>query len=120
LEARLAFDAIAGSMTARLLNALPVDGRVVVYGGLAYEPMSLDTGDVIFNQRRVEGFYLTHWIAHQRPLALLSMQRQLYRLGNVTRTAIQLRAPLGDVQQAIATYEAGMSAGKVLLVHGLS
>lgn len=120
LEARLAFDAIAGSMTARLLNALPADGRVVVYGGLAYEPMSLDPGDVIFNQRRVEGFYLTHWIAHQRPLALLSMQRQLYQLGNLTQTAIQLRAPLEDVQQAIATYEVGMSAGKVLLVHGLS
>jgi NADPH:quinone reductase-like Zn-dependent oxidoreductase len=120
LDARLAFDAIAGPMTERLLSALPAKGRVVVYGGLSNEPMSLNSGDLIFNQRRVEGFYLSNWVAQQRPLALLSMQRQLYQLGNVTHSAVQLRARLEDVQQAIATYEAGMSAGKVLLVPSLS
>lgn len=120
LDARLAFDAVAGPMTARLLNALPAEARVVIYGALADEPISLDPGNVIFTQRRVDGFYLTGWIAHQRPLSLLSMQRHLYQLGTLTHTAVQLRAPLEDVQQAIATYEAGMSAGKVLLVPGLS
>jgi NADPH2:quinone reductase len=120
LDARLAFDAVAGSMTGRLLNALPAQARVVVYGGLAGEPISLDPRDVIFTQRRVEGFYLPVWIAHQHPLALLWMQRHLYRLATVTQTAVQWRAPLEDVQQAIATYEGGMSAGKVLLVPGRS
>jgi hypothetical protein len=48
------------------------------------------------------------------------MQRQLYRLGDLTHAAIQLRAPLEDVQQAIATYEANMSSGKVLLMPGLA
>jgi NADPH:quinone reductase-like Zn-dependent oxidoreductase len=120
LDARLAFDAVAGPMTARLLNALPAEARVVVYGGLAGEPISFDAGELIFNQRRVEGFYLTRWIAHQRPLALLSMQRQLYRLGTLTHAAIHLRASLEDVQHALATYEADMSAGKVLLMPGLS
>jgi NADPH:quinone reductase-like Zn-dependent oxidoreductase len=119
-DVRLAFDAVAGPMTARLLSALPPEGRVVVYGALSVDPMLLDPGDLIFNQRRVEGYYLPRWIAHQRPLALLRMQRQLYRLGTMTHAAIQLRAPLQGVQQAIATYEAGMSAGKVLLVPGMS
>lgn len=116
LGAQLAFDAVSGPMTARLLGALPAEARVVVYGGLSYEPISLDPGDIVFKQRRVEGFYLPSWIAHQRPLALLSMQRHLYQMDNVTHTKVQLRAPLEDVQRAIATYEAGMSAGKVLLM----
>src|SRR5262249_42708093 len=40
LAARLAFDGGAGTMPARLLNALPPEGRVVVYGGLAGEPIT--------------------------------------------------------------------------------
>jgi hypothetical protein len=92
----------------------------VVYGGLAEEVISINPGDLIFHQRHVEGFYLPRWIAHQNALALLAMQRQLYQLGELTHAAIQMRAPLEDVQHAIATYEANMSAGKVLLVPGLS
>lgn len=46
------------------------------------------------------------------------MQRGLYRLGDLTHEAIQLRAPLEDAQQAITTYAANMSAGKALLMPG--
>jgi NADPH:quinone reductase-like Zn-dependent oxidoreductase len=120
LDARLAFDAVSGSMTARLLGAMPPEGRVVVYGGLAGELISVNPGELIFNQRRVEGFYLARWISHQNQLSLLGMQRQLYRLGALTHAQIQLRAPLEEAQHAIATYEANMSAGKVLLVPSLS
>jgi NADPH2:quinone reductase len=117
---RLAFDAVSGAMTSRLLEALPPEGRVVVYGGLAGELISINPGELIFNQRRVEGFYLSRWISHQNQLALLSMQRQLYRLGDLTHAKIQLRAPIEDAQRAIATYEENMSAGKVLLMPVMS
>jgi NADPH2:quinone reductase len=120
LNARLAFDAVAGAMTAQLLEAMPPEARVVVYGGLAGELISVNPGELIFNQRRVEGFYLARWISHQNQLALLAMQRQLYRLGDLTHAQIQLRAPLEDAQHAIATYEANMSAGKVLLMPTMS
>jgi NADPH:quinone reductase-like Zn-dependent oxidoreductase len=120
LNAQLAFDAVAGSMTARLLNALPPEGRVVVYGGLSGEAISIDSGDLIFNQRRVEGFYLARWVTHQNPLAVLAMQRRLYQLGDLTYATIQMRASLEGAQRAIETYEANMSAGKVLLMPGRS
>jgi NADPH:quinone reductase-like Zn-dependent oxidoreductase len=120
LGARLAFDAVAGAMTTRLLNALPPAGRVIVYGGLAGEATTFNPGDLIFNERRIEGFYLSRWIARQNPLALLSMQRQLYQLGDLTHAVIQARLPLKDGQKAIATYQANMSAGKVLLMPGMS
>ena len=116
--ARLAFDALAGTMTGCLLTAMPPGSRGVVYGGLSAAPLQLNSGDVIFNQQRIEGFYLARWVARQHPLTLLLMQRQLYQLGDVTHAAIQLRAPLAEAQRAIATYEARMSAGKVLLLPG--
>ena len=119
-SARLAFDAVAGAMTARLLAALPPEGRVIVYGGLAGEAITLNPGDIIFNQRRVEGFYLARWIGHQNPLALLRMQRQLYQLGDLTHASIQARFPLEDGQAAIAAYQANMSAGKALLMPGMT
>jgi NADPH:quinone reductase-like Zn-dependent oxidoreductase len=120
LNARLAFDAVAGAMTARLLEAMPPEGRVVVYGGLAGELISVNPGELIFNQRRVEGFYLARWISHQNQLALLAMQRRLYRLGDLTHAQVQLRAPLEDAQNAIAAYQENMSAGKALLMPGMS
>jgi NADPH:quinone reductase-like Zn-dependent oxidoreductase len=118
--ASLAFDAVSGAMTAQLLEAMPPEARVVVYGGLAGQLISVNPGELIFNQRRVEGFYLARWISHQNQLALLSMQRQLYRLGDLTHAQIQLGAPLEDAQHAISTYEANMSAGKVLLMPAMS
>ncbi|PWT75481.1 MAG: zinc-binding dehydrogenase [Chloroflexi bacterium] len=120
LNARLAFDAVSGAMTGRLLESMPPEARVVVYGGLAGELISMNPGELIFNQRHVEGFYLARWISHQNRLSLLAMQRQLYRLGDLTHAQVQLRAPLEDAQHAIATYEANMSAGKVLFVPSMS
>jgi len=120
LNARLAFDSLAGSMTGRLLAAMPPHSRVVVYGGLSMEPIQVTPGDLIFNQRSIEGFYLANWVARQRLLTLLSMQRELRGLTEVTHTEIQLRAPLAAGQRAIATYEAQMSAGKVLLIPGMA
>jgi NADPH:quinone reductase-like Zn-dependent oxidoreductase len=120
LNARLAFDAVSGAMTARLLEAMPPEARVVVYGGLAGELISVNPGELIFNQRRVEGFYLARWISHQNRLSLLAMQRQLYSLGDLTHATIQRRAPMEDAQKAIAAYEANMSAGKVLLMPSMS
>lgn len=61
----------------------------MVYGGLAGELISLSPGALIFNQQRVD--YLGRWIAHQNPLALLAMQRKLFRLGDLTHAVIQLR-----------------------------
>lgn len=116
LGVALAFDAVAGPMTAQLLGALPPEGRVVVFGGLATEMTTINPGDLIFNQKRIEGFYLGRWIARQNPLALLSMQRQLYQLGDLTYATIQERVGLEDGRAAIMRYQANMSAGKILLM----
>ncbi|HEX9035459.1 MAG TPA: zinc-binding dehydrogenase [Ktedonobacterales bacterium] len=120
LGAQLAFDSVGGEMTGRLLAALPARGRVIHFGSLAETLTTFHPSSMIFDERRIEGFYLSHWIARQNPLALLSMQRQLFQLGDLTYVTIQGRFPLEDGQKAIATYRANMSAGKVLLMPGMT
>ena len=71
LGARVAFDAIGGAMTGRLLRALPPGGHVVVYGGLAREPASFEPTEAIYQGKSVSGFYLPAWLATKNTLSVL-------------------------------------------------
>ncbi|CAE7644887.1 mecr [Symbiodinium microadriaticum] len=59
----LAFDAVAGEMSGKLLSLLPVTGSLFVYGKLASEGCShIQPIDLIYRRKKVEGFYLGAWI----------------------------------------------------------
>lgn len=56
-------DAVAGDTSARIFWAMPQHARWVVYGRLAAAPVSLNRMEqFIFNQKRIEGFWLTAWM----------------------------------------------------------
>ena len=57
-QVRLAFDAIAGPMTLRLLEAMPKRSKVTVYGGLSFEPAQASPGHLIFEDKHIDGFWL--------------------------------------------------------------
>jgi NADPH:quinone reductase-like Zn-dependent oxidoreductase len=117
LGVRLAYDAVAGEMTGRLLEALPRHGRVVVYGAIAAEPSRLNPGNLIFRDQRVEGFWLAGWAAHRNPLQLLRLSLLVQPLlGSDLQTTVQARVPLAQAPAAIEQYAANMTQGKVLIV----
>jgi NADPH:quinone reductase-like Zn-dependent oxidoreductase len=120
LDARLAFDAVAGPMTARVLGAMPRGGRVVVYGALSLEAAQASPIDLIFHSKRVEGFWLSDWLGSKNPIALLNTSRRAFAmLDGVLKTAVQARYPVAQVGEALTAYAANMSAGKVLITpHG--
>lgn len=62
LGATVAFDAVAGSTTGDLLEVLPSNGTVYVYGGLAGKVENIDPMDLIYRKKQVRGFLLTSWI----------------------------------------------------------
>lgn len=116
LDARIAFDAVAGGTPGQVLAAMPRGARVLVYGALAEEPVMVHPGELIFQNKRVEGFWLTDWIA-SKPLpavmrAALDIQT---RLVDATSSKIQARFSLAEFRAALDAYAANMSAGKVLL-----
>ncbi|MEZ4594014.1 MAG: zinc-binding dehydrogenase [Chloroflexota bacterium] len=114
---RLAFDAIAGDVPLQLLAAMPNHSRVTVYGGLSQQAVSLDPTSLIFQDKSVDGFWLTPWVGQKNMLQSLLMWRQAQTLLlSALKTDVRARYPLAQAQQAVTDYEATMSGGKVLLV----
>ncbi|NUO03220.1 MAG: hypothetical protein HUU01_21630, partial [Saprospiraceae bacterium] len=116
-NARLAFDAVAGELTGKVLSAMPEGGRLIIYGGLAQQPSSLDPRSFINEGKSMEGFYLGRAM-RQLPMAqrLVMVRRAQQALAKELQTDIQARVPLEAVTLGLQQYVQNMSAGKVLVV----
>lgn len=119
LGATIAFDAVAGELTGKLLAAMPRGSEAVVYGALSLESCGVEPGQLIFERKRLSGFWLSDWIRKQGNLRLLLAMREVQRhIGSELSTSIAERVPLSGAIEAIARYEENMTRGKVLLVPG--
>jgi NADPH:quinone reductase-like Zn-dependent oxidoreductase len=121
LKVTAAFDAVAGDMTGRLLEAMPEGGVVWVYGGLSYAACSgINPAGLIFQDKRVDSFLLTRW---NRKRGLLTVMRELNRVQKLMAsgelgTTIQRRVGLDEAVDALLHYKEHMTAGKVLIKPG--
>jgi NADPH:quinone reductase-like Zn-dependent oxidoreductase len=117
LGATLAADAVGGEMTGRLLAAMPRGAQVLVYGALEEAACQLDPGQLIFNHKRVRGFWLADWLVERSRLEVLFASVMLQtRFASIVRSTVQARVPLIEVRRGLERYEQAMTAGKVLLV----
>lgn len=120
LEATIAYDAIAGEATEQLSRALPPRSRIVVYGALSGEYCRIHPGMLIFRNSQLEGFWLSTWMAAQKPAKLQKLARQAQALIHESLgSEIQARLPLAEGARAVDLYRQNMSAGKVLIMPGL-
>lgn len=115
-EAQLAFDAVGGVLTRRLLAAMPGKATVMVYGGLAQQPSQADIGDLVFSGKTVTGFWLTRWLPEKSTWANLRLWRRAQALiSDELSSEIRATFPLASVADAVSTYEGAMSSGKILI-----
>jgi len=116
-HAAIAFDAIGGEMTRRLLLSMPYGGTVMVYGNLSGEQPLVDHRALVTDNKKVEGFYLVNWL---RENGLLTTLGSIIKAGNMLKRHISIpvqeKFRLEDAQIAVDTYLANMSGGKVLIV----
>lgn len=118
LDATIAFDAVAGEMTGRLLAAMPAGSRVLVYGALSGEACAaIHPAGLIFRDQRVEGFYLGAWMRRAGFLKLARATRTIqgWIASGSFRTEIRGTYGLDDWPGALADYARRMSGGKVVL-----
>lgn len=110
LGARLAFDAVSGSLLMRVLSALPAQSTLYSYGALSGEPVMALPGDLIFKGKRLLGF----WLSGMSDLdeGARSAQRLLH---DGRTTAVYKTVPLDELAAAAKEYEADMTRGKVLV-----
>jgi NADPH:quinone reductase-like Zn-dependent oxidoreductase len=118
LDARLAFDAVGGVLTGRVLRAMPNEGHIVVYGGLADAPCEIGVDQLIFRNKSVSGFWLPLWMREQGTEGIVRAWNNVQAwIGSEFQTDVRARYTLDDALAAIQDYAARMTGGKVLFVN---
>jgi NADPH2:quinone reductase len=52
-------DSIGGKPSGDMLSVLSDGGTLVVFGSMSGEPMEIDSGEIIFKRKKVDGFWMT-------------------------------------------------------------
>jgi NADPH:quinone reductase-like Zn-dependent oxidoreductase len=80
-----------------------VDRRLLVYGTLAAEPLSLQSRTVFLGEKRIEGFWLSGWARRQRVWTMIQLFRRIHELmaKGVLSTNIGAVFPLDDIKAAV-------------------
>ncbi len=122
LQVTAAFDAVAGAMTGQILEAMPAGAVVFVYGALSQSECSgINPIGLIFQDKRVEGFFLAEWLRKRGLLTVIRQSNRVQKLiaGGQLRTTIQRRVGLAEAVEALLHYKDNMTAGKILIKPGL-
>ncbi len=116
-KVRLAIDAVGGSATLRLGEAVSQGGTVVHYGAMSGKAASLSPAALIFRDVTLRGFWLVHWLnAAPREAQMALMARMAKLVGEGTLYApVDATYPLERIQEAIAHTAREDRQGKVLL-----
>jgi NADPH:quinone reductase len=118
LSATLLLDSVCSRQLELMCDALPPESTIMIYGNLSGEEQILfKPRTLISNNISISGFYLG---ASAKKNSLFRNMMNLREVGslmsNEMKINIQGRFPLSGVQEAVDTYLANMSAGKVLIV----
>jgi NADPH2:quinone reductase len=117
LRATVAFDAVAGELTGRLLSAMPNGSTAIVYGGLSMQGCLVDPRSLIFERKSVRGFWLADWMRNAGALKkLLAAQGVQRLLKDELRTEVRARLPLEQAVEGVRDYAREMTGGKIIFV----
>jgi NADPH2:quinone reductase len=114
---RHAVDAVGGESGSAVVRALGPGSRLLVYGTLGNEPLSVPSRVLMVGSKRIEGFWLSRWAAEQSALTMLGLFRQINALLNNGTFAVEVGAmySLDEINQAVKEAEKPGRVGKVLL-----
>jgi len=117
---RYALDAVGGATGSEVVRILARGGRLIAYGTLAGEPMHVDSRTLMIGQKRIEGFWLSEWVRHQKPWTMLLLFRQIGKLirAGVLVSEVGKSFALTDIHAAVRQAVQPGRQGKVLLRMG--
>lgn len=118
LNATLAFDAVGGSLSGIMFNALPANSELVVYGGLSNKRITdIDIMEMIFNNKTISGFNLMDWKYGMDDEEFIKISEKIQDkfISGAYITKIKDIVSLDDIVSGIRTYISDMSSGKILI-----
>ncbi len=115
---RYALDSVAGASGSRLIQALGTGGRMVVFGAISRQPLTIDPGALIFRNIKLHGWWLAEWFRSANTTQVEDLLTTLHPLvaNGTLRAPIAAEYSLEAVQQAVVAAEASERQGKILLV----
>ena len=110
-------DCVGGATGSEALRALTPGGRMVCYGTLSREPISLPPRDIMMPMTSVEGFYLAAYLAKRTLFQRLGLVRKTAKLieSGILGTPVEQIYPLDALHEALAHARRPGRAGKILL-----
>jgi trans-2-enoyl-CoA reductase len=114
----LALDAVAGSASGRLFDAVADGGALTVYGLLSSDKVELPAAGVVFRDVHVRGFSrlrVFRAMPAERRDAIAAELLQLLADG-LLETEVEATYPLEDVRAALTHHQSPGRKGKILLV----
>lgn len=117
LKAKLLFDAVGGEMTGTLINQMPEDSEIIVYGGLSGKQIgNIEVLDIIFKNKIISGFNLNTWRKNISKVEFDNISSTLQKMiidGKISTNIHQI-FKLEDFIPALKAYIGNMSAGKII------
>lgn len=114
---RAAVDSIGGTASRDLIELLGENGLLVSFGTMAGEPMQIPSGEVIFKQAIVKGFWgskVSAAMPVQKRIALIGELLKLVAAGAL-KLPVEAVFPLDQIAAAVRASLTPGKAGKVLL-----
>lgn len=112
-----AVDSVAGAQSMLMQRLLAPRGELIIFGGLAGEPMRLDPSLMISNETIVRGFWMTAFMQREenRPRIAAAMKRvfELAMQGELPLATAGVYS-LSEVREAVVASEAPGRTGKIL------
>jgi NADPH:quinone reductase-like Zn-dependent oxidoreductase len=115
---RHAIDPVGGATGTGVFKSLGPGGRLAVYGSLSEEPLRIASRALIAGNRRIEGFWLGHFMRSLSIPRALGVFREVFGLieAGVLRSTIGSKFAIEEIREAARFAEDPSRPGKALLV----
>jgi NADPH:quinone reductase-like Zn-dependent oxidoreductase len=113
-------DCVGGTTGSEALRTLAPGGRMICYGTLSPEPITLPPRDIMMPMTTVEGFYLAEYLTHRSLFQRIGLVRDTAKLiaSGVLGTPVERTYSLDDIHAALEHARRPGRAGKILLRMG--
>jgi NADPH:quinone reductase-like Zn-dependent oxidoreductase len=110
-------DCVGGATGSEVLRTLAPGGRMVCYGTLSRDPISLPPRDIMMPMTSIEGFYLSAYLAKRTLFQRLGLVRKTAKLieSGVLGTSVEQTYRLDELHSALEHARRPGRTGKVLL-----
>ncbi len=116
-QPRVFLDAVTGPLAGEIFNAMPKRARWIVYGRLDTDTTPIpEPGQLIFMNKRIEGFWLTEWMrktAPEQKIATIREAQMRFKDGRWS-TDVNAVVPLSEAMQKVPE-EMARPNGKVFI-----